>query len=114
MGRVTLVALAVAAMLAVGCSMTSKATDFSGLGTPDGPATHLNTTNIAINLLFTKPIVGDASIGRTVADCTKEAKALGASQIRLVQSHSTVYWWVLPPISFVVHPVVTNVAGDAL
>jgi len=114
MRHVALLLLASVVCLAAGCSMTSKATDFNGLVTPDGTATHLNTTNIAVNLLFTKPVVGDATIHQTVADCTSEAKSLGASRIRLVQSHSTVYWWILPPISFVVHPVVTNVAGDAL
>ena len=100
--------------LMAGCSMTSKATDFSGLSTPYGPATHVNTTNVAINLLFTKPIVGDASLQKTVADCTTEAKATGATKMRLVQSDSSTYWWILPPISFVVQPVVTTVAGDAL
>jgi len=114
MKQTALVMLALAVGLTAGCSMTTKAADFSGLSTPDGTATHLNTTNIAINLLFTKPIVGDASIPKTVSDCASEAKSVGASKIRLVQSHSTVYWWIFPPISFVVHPVVTNVAGDAL
>ncbi len=114
MGRTILTVLAIVGLLIGGCSMTSKATDFSGLTTPDGKATHLNTTNVAINLLFTNPVVGDASIHETVAECTRQAQAAGASKVRLVQSHSTVYWWIFPPISFIIHPVVTNVAADAL
>jgi len=106
--------LAAALCVGAGCSMTSKATDFNGLTTPDGAASHLNTTNVAVNLLFTKPIVGDATLQETVSACTAEAKAEGASKVRIVQSHSTAYWWILPPISFVVQPVVTNVAADAL
>ncbi len=30
----------------------------------------------------------------------------------IVQSSTCCYWWILPPISFVVQPVVGNVAGD--
>lgn len=106
--------LVIAVALVTGCSMTSRASDFSGLTTPDGTAVHLNTTNYAIHWLFAKPLLGDASLQRTVRDCTGEAKSSGASKVRLVQSSRITMWWILPPISFVVHPVITNVAADAI
>jgi hypothetical protein len=30
-----------------------------------------------------------------------------------VQSEVYTYWWILPPISFFIQPVVSNAAGDA-
>ena len=106
-------AVCVAAM-AAGCSMTTKCADFSGLSTPDGKATHVNTTNYAIHLPFSFPLVGDARLATTLKNCTAEAKALGASKIRVVQSDSTCYWFIFPPFSFVLQPVISNVAGDAI
>ena len=106
--------LAVAVGLASGCTMTTEAKQFNGLTTPDGNASHVSTTNIAVHLLFTKPLVYDASLSKTVDDHTKAVKETGVSKLRIVQSNVTTYWWILPPISFVIHPVVSNVASDAI
>ena len=104
----------IALCCATGCTMTSAARNFSGLSIPEGaPKAHVNTTNIAVHGLFSKPILGDATLPTVVRDCTAAAKSEGAANIRLVQSGVTTYWWILPPISFVIHPVVGNAAGDA-
>jgi hypothetical protein len=97
-----------------GCTTTAVAKDYNGLLVPGGtPIAHVNTTNVAVHVLFTEPVWGDATIPQVVKDCTAAAKAEGAKHIRLVQSTQTVYWWILPPISFVIAPVVGNTAGDA-
>ena len=108
------VGILLAVALASGCSMTTEAKDFNGLTTPDGKATHVSTTNIALHLLFTNPVVGDATLPQTVADHTAAVKKTGASKIRIVQSNVTTYWWILGPITLVIHPVVTTVASDAI
>ena len=108
------VALGLVLVLGAGCSMTTKATDFNGLATPDGAASHVSTTNIAVHVLFSRPGLGDATLPTTVSDYTSAAKESGASEVRIVQSNVTTYWWVFPPFSFVIHPVVSNVAGDAI
>jgi hypothetical protein len=101
------------AMLAAGCTFTTRAADFSGLTDFEGEqVAHQSTTNVAVHLLMKDPLWGDASLENTVAEFTAAAKGAGASQTRIVQSSTCCYWWVLPPISFVVHPVVGNVAGD--
>ncbi len=107
--------IAVAAfVLATGCTSTRVAKDFSGLQLPEGsPKAHVNTSNIAIHLLFSTPLWGDSTLPAVVKDCTAAAKAEGASHIRLVQSDVTTYWWILPPITFIVQPVTANAAGDA-
>ena len=114
MRKVCVLLFAVALVLAVGCSTTSKATDFNGLTDLHGQKVmHLNTSNVAIHLLFKDPILSDATLQQTVSDLTREAKEAGASQVRVVQSDTTTLWWILPPISFIVHPVLANAAADA-
>lgn len=115
MRHIALISLVVFALAAAGCSFTSKATNFNGLNDFDGNAVeHVSTTNIALNGLFVWPLWGDASLEETVSCFTEAAKEDGALKVRLVQSDSSTYWWIFPPISFFIHPVVTNVAGDAI
>ena len=114
MRYVLVIVLGLTLVLGAGCSMTTKATDFNGLSTPDGAATHVSTTNIAVHVLFSRPVWGDATLPTTVSDYTNAVKQSDAGKVRIVQSNVTTYWWVLPPFSFVIHPVVSNVAGDAI
>ena len=98
---------------AAGCSMTSKAATFNGMVDSQGDAVvHLNTTNVAVHLLFDKPLWGDATLDKVVSDLTAAAKAGGGSKVNIVQSDTTTLWWILPPISFVVQPVIANAAAD--
>ena len=97
-----------------GCSTTTVARDFNNLGTPDGKAVHVSTSNIALHLLMSKPLAGDASLEKTVADFTAAAKTEGASKVRIVQSSCNKLWFLLFPITLVVTPVLSNVAGDAI
>jgi len=114
MRTLALVVLAILLVAGAGCTMTKTADNFNGLTTFDGKTpTHINTTNYAIHLLFTRPLVGNATLQQTVADFTAAAKAAGASRVRIVQSRPMVLWFIFPPITFIVQPVITNVAGDA-
>ncbi len=113
MKRFLTVMLLGAFVLTAGCSITNKATEFNGMKDLEGEeVVHQNTKNVAIHVLFKAPLVNDASLQKTVDDFTQAARADGASRVRIVYSHKSTYWWVFPPVSFVVHPVVTNVAGD--
>lgn len=99
--------------LFVGCTMTNRGTDFNGMTNMDGEdVVHQSTKNVALHLLFTRPLVNDASLQKTVADFTAAATEYGSSEVRIVQSTKSTYWYVLPPFSFIVQPVVTHVAGD--
>ena len=103
-------------LIATGCSMTStaKGKDFNEMTDFEGSAvTHVNTTNVALHLLFQKPVMGNANLDATVSDFTKAAKATGAGKVRIVQSNKNTLWWVLPPLTFIIQTVVTSVAGDA-
>ena len=98
-----------------GCALTSKAPDFSGLKDVEGSdAVHINMTKVAVHFGVVVPFIGDASLEGAVRDFTEEAKKEGAKRVRIVQSNETTLWWILPPVSFVLTPRFTNVAGEAL
>ncbi len=102
-------------MALTGCSSTKTASNFNGVGTPDGAAVHQSTSNIALHLLAGKqPLAGDASLEATVNDFTAAAKAHGASKVRIVQSKSTAWWFIFFPFTLLVTPVTSNVAGDLI
>jgi hypothetical protein len=69
---------------------------------------------MAIHLLMKKPLAGDASLEKTVADFTAAAKSEGATKVNIVQSSCNKLWYIFFPISLVVTPVLSNVAGDAV
>ena len=101
--------------VAAGCSITDTASDLRGIKGMDGDKlTHINTRNYAINLFMSKPIVGDATLNATVQSFADEAKKAGATKVRIVQSDTSVMWYLIPVLGFIFTPVYTNVAGDAL
>jgi len=98
-----------------GCSISNRATDFSGLKGMDGDKlTHVHTRNWAVNLFVAQPIIGDATLQNTVKSFTEEVKKTGATKVRIVNSSEKVFWWALPPFTFILTPVVTSVSGDAI
>ena len=100
---------------AAGCSISNVASDPRGVKGVDGDhLTHINTRNYAINLFMSKPILGDATLNATVQSFADEAKKVGATKVRIVQSDTSVMWYLIPGLGFIFTPVYTNVAGDAL
>ena len=96
-------------------SITDTASDLRGIKGVDGDKlTHINTRNYAINLFMSKPLIGDASLNATVQSFADEAKKVGATKVRIVQSDTSVMWYFPPLLGFILTPVYTNVAGDAL
>ena len=98
-----------------GCSISDKAGDLRGIKGMDGDKlTHINTRNYAINLFMVNPIWGDASLNATVQSFADEAKKVGATKVRIVQSDESFMWYFPPVLGFIFTPVYANVAGDAL
>ena len=101
--------------VAAGCSISSTASDLRGIKGVDGDKlTHINTRNYAIHLFMTKPLWGDATLNTTVQSFADEAKKVGATKVRIVQSDENTMWYLIPVLGFIFTPVATNVAGDAL
>lgn len=105
---------AVLALFVAGCNTTVQGREFNGLETPEGPAIAHQSTHIwALHLFGGRiPMIGDATIPNVVEEFTEEAKRAGASRVRIVRSNQYPVWFAFPPISFLVTPVVTTVAGD--
>ncbi len=98
-----------------GCTISNTAGDLRGIKGVDGDKlTHINTRNFAVNLFVVKPMWGDASLNATVQSFADEAKKVGATKVRIVQSDETVMWYFPPILGFIFTPVYSNVAGDAL
>ena len=101
--------------VSAGCSITDTASDLRGIKGMDGDKlTHINTRNYAINFLMERPMLGDATLNATVQAFADEAKKHGATKVRIVQSDTSVMWYLIPGLGFIFTPVYTNVAGDAL
>lgn len=101
--------------VAAGCTISSTASDLRGIKGVDGDKlTHINTRSFAVNLLVTRPMLGDASLNSTVQHFADEAKKHGATKVRIVQSDETVMWYFPPILGFIFTPVYSSVAGDAL
>jgi hypothetical protein len=80
------------------CTLSSMASDFHGLRDDDNSIpTHINSTHYALQLFVVVPFIGDASLKTAVAEFTREAKELGATRVRIVQSDTTRLWWISLP-----------------
>jgi len=112
--RTPLRALAAAAALSLSaCTFHSVQTDMNGVdGIRGVPVEYQTTSTWALHGLWLFPLTGDARKNTVIDEFTEEAAARGASRQRIVQTSSFTYWFILPPISFFVHPVNTTVEGD--
>lgn len=106
-------ALVMAGLLAAGCTFGDPITDFNGVPDHEGnQVSHLNQTKLALNLLLFTPLWGDATLESNVRDVAAAAQAEGANGVRIVQSSDSLWWWCLPPFSFILTPHWSNVAAD--
>ena len=111
--RPLLGALAAALPLFASCVSHSVATEFHGVAGIRGvPVEYQTTTAWALHGLFIFPLLGDARKASVIDAFTEEAAAKGASRTRITQTSSFTYWFILPPLSFFIHPVSATIEGD--
>ena len=102
-----------ALLLLPACVSHSHESDLSGVaGIRGEPIEYQTTTTWGLHGLFVWPLWGDAKSNTTIRAFAKEASDRGASRMRIVEVSSSTYWYILPPISFFIHPVRTTVEGD--
>lgn len=95
------------------CAFHKKATDWNGLVGSDGKEVHLNsTTKVGFNALVFFPFVGDIGLDGMVEDATEEIREDGGDYARVVETRSDNYWYALPPITWVVTPVVRSLTVE--
>ncbi len=98
-----------------GCASTARVTDFKGLSTPEGtPVAHVYVSKTGLHLFGRIPLIGRSSIEDTARRFFVTARTLNGENVRIVYSNKTVWWFVLPPFTFILSPVTTTVSGDVL
>jgi hypothetical protein len=96
-----------------GCTTNTHCTDWCGVKDIRGETAEYQRTSVyAMHLLFFIPLLGDASIEHAVKEFTAEASARNAKRLNIEETDTYYYWWVFPPFSFFVQPVVTDVGGQ--
>ena len=107
---VRIVAVA-AALLTASCSFHSTATKWNGRVDEDGkPVFVKTTTNIGFNLLVIIPFLGNSTIEAMLDETTAEIAEEGGNRVRVIQTGSENYWYGWSPFTWVITPIVTDVA----
>jgi len=85
---------------------------FNGVpGLRGEPVEYQSTTAYSFNALFVFSLWGHTDLESVVDDFTAEAGARGATRVHVTETSRSVYWYILPPLSFFFHPVAATVKG---
>ena len=68
------------------------------------------TTNIGVNLLVILPLLGNTSIDTMLDETTGAIASEGGDRVRVIQSGSENYWYGWSPFTWIITPIVTDVA----
>lgn len=110
LGKVLVVA-ALAGSLA-GCTFHRHAEKYHGTLGPRGVSCEYQQTSVwALHFLWNLALIGDANVDGAVDKFTQEAARRGATRVEITQTDKFVYWFLFPPLTFVVHPVNTTIEG---
>ena len=95
------------------CSFYNTATHWNGLRDADGkPVFVKTTTNIGVNLLIILPVLGNTTIDTMLDTTTLEIARNGGNRVRVIQSTAENYWYGWSPFTWIVTPVVTEIAVE--
>jgi hypothetical protein len=102
-----------AAFALTSCSFHSLATRWNGRVGADGTPVHIRvTTNVGFNLFVILPFLGNTTIGTMIDESTRLIAATNSDQLRVIETRTEVYWYGFPPFTWLVTPVVTDVAVE--
>lgn len=100
-----------ATLALAGCSFHSTATHWHGRVGPDGTPIHVKvTTNVGFNLLVVLPFLGNTTIDTMLDVTSAEIADKGSDRLRVIQTGSENYWYGFPPVTWILTPVITDVA----
>ncbi len=112
MNRVVRSLLFAASLPLAGCVTHTHCTDTSGVpGVLGQPIEYQTSTSYALHGLFVFPLLGDGSLENAVKAFTAEASEHGAKHVDIAETSKLTLWFIFPPISFFIHPVITEVGG---
>ncbi|HMY66480.1 MAG TPA: hypothetical protein PL163_07510 [Leptospiraceae bacterium] len=83
------------------------------MSTPSGKIRHYQTTtNFGLHILGLYPVWGNASLNGTVNQFTQNALKERANSVNIIQKDMTRLYLLLPPLTLIFMPVVTEVFGE--
>lgn len=95
------------------CSLHSTATHWNGRVGHDGvPVFVISSTNIGCNLAIAIPFAGTTTMDTMVDNLTAEIAAKGGDHVRVIETYTSTYWLSLPPITWILTPVVTTLSVE--
>jgi hypothetical protein len=99
--------LVLTCVLTGSCAFHRTADEWNSLVGPSGEPVYLNsTTKVGFRLLVFLPFLGRVNLDGMVAEATQDIRADGGDFLRVVQSNEDNYWYALPPVTWIVTPVV--------
>lgn len=95
------------------CSFHSTATHWNGrVGTDGQPIFVKTTTNVGLNLAIILPFLGNTTMD-TMLDVTSQDIAVrNSDRLRVIQANTENYWYGFPPFTWILTPVITDVAVE--
>lgn len=106
-----IVARVLAAASLAGCSFPSTATHWNGRVGVGGKQIFVKTTtNVGFNLFIVVPFLGNTTMDRMVDVTSAEIAQHEGDRLRVIQTTSENYWYGFPPLTWIVTPVITDVA----
>jgi len=88
--------------------MHSKAVQWNGHVGPDGePVFVQQSTDVGLQLAILLPFVGATGIDAMIDASTQWIGKEESSHLRLVETESNNYWYGVPPLSWLITPVMT-------
>lgn len=100
-------------LLAGGCSFHSTASHWNGRVGGDGkPIFVQTTTNVGLNVFIALPLAGSTTIDRMLDTTTAAIAERDSDRVRVIQTDSENYWYGFPPFTWILTPVITDVAVE--
>jgi hypothetical protein len=99
--------------LVFNCTTSEKATRFNGMPTAEAKPDHyLRTTSYGLNALVFIPIRRNAEFPEALESFSDIARKNKGSKFRIIQKETSKWFLILPPFSFIVTPVITEIVGE--
>jgi hypothetical protein len=93
------------------CTLHDTSTRWNGRVGIGGKQIFVKTsTNIGFNLGIVLPVLGNITTDRMIDAATAEIARDGSNHLRVIQTTSENYWYGFPPFTWIVTPVITEVA----
>jgi hypothetical protein len=96
-----------------GCTLPSTANHWNSRVGPDGESIYVKShTNVGFNLFVGIPLFGSTTLPAEIDLLTHEIADEGGDKVRMIESSTENYWYGLPPLSWILTPVITTVTAD--